>query len=80
MEKQLRIVAVVGSLRRESYTRRVVLALQQLVPPSVTIDIVPIGALPLYNEDDDLGTPPPAWQAFRNEVSKADAVLFATPE
>lgn len=80
MESQLRIVAVVGSLRRESYTRRVVLALQELVPPSVAIDIVPIGALPLYNEDDDRGTPPPAWQAFRNEVSKADAVLFATPE
>jgi chromate reductase len=80
VESKLRIVAVVGSLRRESYTRRVVLALQQLVPPSVTIDILPIGALPLYNEDDDLGPPPPAWQAFRNEVSKADAVLFATPE
>ena len=80
MESQLRIVAVVGSLRRESYTRRVVLALQKLLPPSVTIDIASIGALPLYNEDDDLGAPPPAWQSFRDAVSKADAVLFATPE
>jgi NAD(P)H-dependent FMN reductase len=32
VSEQLRIVAVVGSLRRESFTRRVVLALKQLVP------------------------------------------------
>jgi chromate reductase len=80
VEAQLRIAAVVGSLRRDSYTRRVVLALQQLAPPTVTIDIVPIRDLPLYDEDHDLGSPPPAWQSFRDEIGRANAVLFATPE
>ena len=79
MTEQIHIVAIVGSLRRESYTRRVVLALKQLAP-SIVIEEAAIGSLPLYNEDDDAGTPPPAWQAFREEVRKADAVLFATPE
>jgi chromate reductase len=80
VEKQLRVVALVGSLRRESYTRRVVNALRELAPQAMAIEIVPIGALPLYNEDEETDVPPPAWQAFRNEVRRGDAVLFATAE
>lgn len=80
MKKPLRIVAVVGSLRRESYTRRVVNALGHLAADSMTIEIVPIGALPLYSEDDDTDAPPSAWQGFRDLVRDADGVLFATPE
>jgi chromate reductase, NAD(P)H dehydrogenase (quinone) len=78
--KNLRIVALVGSLRRESYTRRVVNALSGLVAGSMHIEIVPIGSLPLYDEDADVGTPPAAWQAFRDRIRDADGVLFATPE
>jgi chromate reductase len=46
----------------------------------MAIEIAPIGSLPLYNEDEDADVPPPAWQAFRNQVCRGDAVLFATPE
>jgi chromate reductase len=80
MNKHLRVVTVVGSLRRESYTRRVVSALRELAPEAMAIEIAPIGSLPLYNEDDETDAPPPAWQAFRDEVRCGDAVLFATPE
>ena len=80
MEKQLRVVALVGSLRGQSYTRRVVQALMELAPEAMAIDIVPIGALPLYNEDEETHLPPPAWQALRNQVRGSDGVLFATPE
>jgi chromate reductase len=80
MEKHLRVVALVGSLRRESYTRRVVNALQGLAPQTIAIEFAPVGFLSLYNEDDDTKTPPPAWQTFRAQVRNADAVLFATPE
>ena len=79
MEKQIRVVALVGSLRRESYTRRVVNALKDLAPEGMVIEIAPLGAIPLYNEDDD-SDPPLAWRAFRNQVHSGDAVLFATPE
>ena len=78
--KKLRIVALVGSLRRESYTRKVVMALRELAPAGMEIEIVPIGSLPLYSEDDDNGAPPTAWEGFRDLVRDADAVLFATPE
>ncbi len=80
MERQLRVVALVGSLRRESYTRRVVNALRELAPQAMAIEITPIGSLPLYNEDEETEVPPPAWQAFRNQVRYGDGVLFATPE
>ena len=80
METQLRVVALVGSLRRGSYTRRVVNALQELAPEAIAIEVAPIGSLSLYNEDDDTDAPPAAWQAFRDQVRRADGVLFATPE
>jgi chromate reductase len=80
MENQIRVVALVGSLRRESYTRRVVNALIELAPEGMAIEIAPIASLPLFNEDDDTEAPPPAWQAFRDQVRRSDAVLFATPE
>ena len=75
---KLDVVALVGSLRRDSFTRRVVSALVA-APSGLALDIVNIGDLPLYNPDLE-GNVPPAWQAFRDRVRPADAVLFATPE
>ena len=75
---KLDIVAMVGSLRRESFTRRVVTALVA-APSGLGIEIVGIGDLPLYNPDLE-DNAPPAWAAFRARVKRADGVLFATPE
>ncbi|HUX74126.1 MAG TPA: NAD(P)H-dependent oxidoreductase [Steroidobacteraceae bacterium] len=79
MAAVLDVVAIVGSLRRDSLTRRLVQSLETLAPPSLTIEIVGIGDLPLYNQDSD-ATPPAPWVEFRSRVKRADAVLFATPE
>ncbi|MGH8137046.1 MAG: NADPH-dependent FMN reductase [Steroidobacteraceae bacterium] len=73
------VAAVVGSLRRESFTRRLVQALSSIAPASIRIEIVEIGALPLYNQDDE-ASPPVQWVTFRERIKRADAVLFATPE
>jgi chromate reductase, NAD(P)H dehydrogenase (quinone) len=75
----LDVVAIVGSLRRASFTRALVNAFTPIAPPSLKIEIVGIGDLPLYDEDGE-AAPPAAWKAFRERVSRADAVLFATPE
>jgi len=69
----------VGSLRKESYTRKIANALVKLAPPSLKLEIIEIGQLSLYNQDLE-STPPAEWGAFRQEVSALDAVLFATPE
>ncbi|MGI8841943.1 MAG: NADPH-dependent FMN reductase [Caulobacteraceae bacterium] len=73
------VAVVVGSLRRESFSRRTALALAAVAPEALTLKIAEIGALALYDEDAEAAAPE-AWRAFRDEVRPADAVLFVTPE
>lgn len=74
------VAVLVGSLRRESFTRKIAVALIGLAPASLGLEIVEIGRLPHYNQDLETETPPPEWVAFRKRMHRADAVLFATPE
>jgi chromate reductase len=73
------IVVIVGSLRKESFNRKMANALSELAPAALKLEIVEIGQLPLYNQDLD-ADPPAAWKEFRARVKKADGVLFITPE
>jgi chromate reductase len=79
INKSLDVVAIVGSLRAGSLTRRVVIALAGIMRDTLTIEIVEIGSLPLYNQDGETA-PSAAWSEFRARIKRADAVLFATPE
>ncbi|MDB5417952.1 MAG: NADPH-dependent reductase, partial [Phenylobacterium sp.] len=77
---QARTVAVlVGSLRKDSASRKLANAFAALAPANLKFDVVEIGGLPHF--DQDLESDPPAeWTAFRHRVGSADAVLFVTPE
>jgi chromate reductase, NAD(P)H dehydrogenase (quinone) len=76
-----KIAVFVGSLRKESFNRKTANALFELKPESLKLEIIEIGALPLYNQDDDdEGRPPSAWTEFRTCVKSFDGVLFVTPE
>ncbi|GIL41556.1 NADPH-dependent FMN reductase [Roseiterribacter gracilis] len=79
MDQALKAVVLVGSLRKESFTRKIAVAMRKLAPPTLACEIVEIGDLPLYNEDLE-ANPPAAWVKFRDAVRGANAVLFATPE
>ena len=48
-----KVAVIVGSLRKESFTRKVANALASLAPQALKLEIVEIGGLPLYNQDDD---------------------------
>ncbi|MGC5699062.1 NAD(P)H-dependent oxidoreductase [Pseudomonas sp. NFXW11] len=74
-----KVAVLVGSLRKQSLNRKVALALAELAPANLQLEIVEIGDLPLYNEDIDV-TPPEAYTRFRQQIGAADAVLFVTPE
>jgi chromate reductase len=74
------VAVIVGSLRKESFARKTARALSALAPASLKLDIVEIGALPLYNQDLETATPPEPWAAFRQRIADAQAVLFVTPE
>ena len=80
MTESIDVVGIVGSLRRQSFSRRLALALAAVAPGALEIELVPIGALPLYNPDEEVEPPPAPWREFRERVRRADAVLFVTPE
>jgi chromate reductase len=79
MASTRRVAVVVGSLRKDSFNRKMAKALAAMAPASLSLEIVEIGQLPLYNQDDD-ATPPAAAVAFKEKIAGADAVLFVTPE
>ncbi len=74
-----KIAVIVGSLRKESFTRKVAKALMLLAPPTLDMEIIEIGQLALYNQDDDVN-PPPTYTEFREKIKSVDGVLFCTPE
>ncbi len=76
---QKKIAVFVGSLRKESFNRKMAKALMTLAPHSLNLEIVEIGGLPLYNQDLE-DNPPAAWVEFRERMQKFDGVLFVTPE
>lgn len=76
-----KIAVLVGSLRKESWNRKLALALIKLAPSSLALQLIEIGQLPLYNQDpDDENNPLPEWVAFREKITKVDGLLFVTPE
>jgi chromate reductase, NAD(P)H dehydrogenase (quinone) len=82
------VAVLVGSLRKDSFNRKVAHALAELAPDSLKLAIVEIGHLAHYNQDDDVvqdsGSNPAsslvAWEGFRDQIRRSDAVLFVTPE
>jgi chromate reductase len=80
MTDQFHIAILVGSLRADSNSGRIAAALPDLAPPGLRLRTIPIGDLPLYSEDLDGERSPASYQAFRAMMTKADAVLFVTPE
>ncbi|WP_034551539.1 NADPH-dependent FMN reductase [Carnobacterium funditum] len=72
---------LVGSLRVESYTKKVAKTIATLFPDDYNISFIEIGDLAIYNQDfDDKNTIPDSWETFRDTMKSIDAVLFATPE
>jgi chromate reductase, NAD(P)H dehydrogenase (quinone) len=73
------VAVFVGSLRRESFNRKMAQALIAMAPPALRLEIVEIGQLPFFNQDLE-ADPPPVVRDFKQRVLAADAVLFVTPE
>lgn len=79
MARQLTAAVIIGSLRKQSLSRKAANALIKLSPPSLACSIAEIGDLAVYNEDQE-GDPPAPWKRFRSAVLAGDGVLFVTPE
>ena len=76
---EYQIAVIVGSLRRDSFNRKLATAVVKLAPPDFKFTQLQIGDLPLYNQDDDASQPEPV-QRLKAAIAASQGLLFATPE
>src|SRR5579871_5074953 len=76
----MRLVAISGSLRRQSINTCALRAASELAPAGVEVVFVSFADLPPFNPDDDTDAPPPAVVRLREEILHCDGVIIASPE
>lgn len=79
MKSPHNVAVIIGSLRKNGYSSQLARSLMAAAPPRLSLQVVEIGDMPLYNEDLVANTPP-SWEVFRDHVQAASAVLVVTPE
>ena len=73
------VALIVGSLRKDSFNRKIANNFITVAPPSLKCEIVEIAPLSFFSQDLE-ATPPQSWVDFRNKIKAHDAVVFFTPE
>lgn len=76
---QTQIAVIVGSLRKDSFNRKLVDGLIKLAPADFSFKHIEIGDLPLYNQDNE-GAPPESVKRVKADITASQGLLFATPE
>ncbi|RYD51907.1 MAG: NADPH-dependent oxidoreductase [Sphingobacteriales bacterium] len=79
MALKKKIAVIVGSMRKESFNRKMAHALAKLAPETLELEIVEIKDLPMYNQDLESDFPE-SWKQFKESIDAADGILFVTPE
>jgi len=77
----MKVLAISGSLRRDSHNTALLRAAAELLPPPVELEFFDgLKAVEPYDEDDDQGAGPDGARRLRDAIESADAILIATPE
>lgn len=77
----MRILAISGSLRQDSFNTRLLRALPPVAPEGMEIELFDgLGEVPLYNQDLDVEDPPEPVRRLRTAISEADGLIIASPE
>ena len=77
--RQYKIAVVIGSLRKDSFNRKMADAIEKLAPAEFTFQKVRIDDLPLYNQDDDMHQAESV-KRMKDEIKDSQGLLFITPE
>ncbi len=75
----MKVAAIVGSNRKESYNMKLAKYLQKTYKEQLDIEILDIVNLPFYNQDIE-ENPGQIVVDFKKKVAEADAVLWLVPE
>ncbi len=77
----MKIIALSGSLRRESFNTRLVRQLADLAPSGVSVQSVTLHGIPLYDGDlEQREGIPEAVEALRARIKSSDGLILVTPE
>jgi chromate reductase len=83
MNNVIHLAGISGSLRKKSYNSILLNAVKELLPENVTMEVLSIAGLPLYNGDLDMpdaAERPEAVTQFRDGLQRADAFIIVSPE
>ena len=77
----MRVLAISGSLRRDSYNTALLRAAAEVAPDGVeVVSYDGLREIPPYDEDAETGEAPVSVLHLRRAIEDADALLFSTPE
>ena len=76
----MKIGLLVGSLRKESYNKKIAEIAKKVINEGNEAEIIDISYLPFYNQDDDGEKPREEYTIIREELKKYDGYIFFTPE
>jgi len=83
MSDYFQLVGISGSLRKGSFNTMLLKAASQVLPFNVSMEIISIEDIPLYNADLDLPSAkqrPQPVEHFRKMLTDADGILISSPE
>jgi chromate reductase len=76
---KIKVLGIVGSLRKNSYNHFTLKAAQELVPDGAVLNLIELHGIPVFNQDTEMAMPVAVLE-FKRQILAADAILFATPE
>ncbi len=79
-DQSISLLAMVGSLRADSYSRAVLRGLIKTLPARVSVDEASLDSMPFYNADLDRETGPSGVEAFKRHIESCDGIVVVTPE
>jgi len=79
MADSLSILAIAGSLRKDSYNKAALRVAQSVCPEGARLEIYDLAGLPLFNQDEEKN-PTPKVTDFKQKIRAAGAILISTAE
>lgn len=74
------LIAISGSLRKDSYNTALINAAKELAPESLSITLAHINDIPVYSSDTEGDGIPESVLSLAEAIRSADGVLISTPE
>jgi NAD(P)H-dependent FMN reductase len=76
----MKVLAIYGSLSSTSINKALAKAAQTNAPEGMEIELIGVGGLPLFNQDDEIDNYPATAADAKEKIAAADGVLIVTPE